>query len=315
MGMNKNIFLKKLNLLLIILYPAKTIYCYYTFISIHISDIWGLRNAISIIELIFYQTLILIIYLKINIQKDSSTIDRYPYVQIQEENNNYDEFNSIIREEIEMRIKRKNRICGRCKNYKPPRSHHCSICDRCYFKMDHHYVWFGICINFVNYKYFLVFLLATLVADVFKITIFFIDFLIVSLDNEKLVNYIVVLSLSGVELFIVVSLLIFHLYLLSNNETSIDYHALNSYLKGDLSKISVFQEGAILSQVYISDWRVLNPYNLGLKDNIRQVFRISKWKALLSTFTSISDGVNFQKNYEKRTFLRLSLIKYDLLFY
>mgnify|MGYP002655283933 CR=1 FL=1 len=30
------------------------------------------------------------------------------------------------------------KYCKRCKAYKPPRAHHCSMCRRCVVKMDHH---------------------------------------------------------------------------------------------------------------------------------------------------------------------------------
>ena len=30
------------------------------------------------------------------------------------------------------------RECYRCTNFKPPRAHHCSVCNRCIIKMDHH---------------------------------------------------------------------------------------------------------------------------------------------------------------------------------
>lgn len=29
-------------------------------------------------------------------------------------------------------------VCKKCINPKPPRTHHCSICNRCYLNMDHH---------------------------------------------------------------------------------------------------------------------------------------------------------------------------------
>lgn len=30
-------------------------------------------------------------------------------------------------------------MCSRCNGLKPPRAHHCSQCDRCIMKMDHHW--------------------------------------------------------------------------------------------------------------------------------------------------------------------------------
>jgi len=33
------------------------------------------------------------------------------------------------------------RLCRRCKAFKPDRAHHCSICQRCIIKMDHHCPW------------------------------------------------------------------------------------------------------------------------------------------------------------------------------
>lgn len=30
-------------------------------------------------------------------------------------------------------------MCSHCNGLKPPRAHHCSVCDRCIMKMDHHW--------------------------------------------------------------------------------------------------------------------------------------------------------------------------------
>ncbi|KAL4187441.1 hypothetical protein AMTRI_Chr09g39030 [Amborella trichopoda] len=51
--------------------------------------------------------------------------------------------------------------CGRCQNNKPPRCHHCSVCQRCVLKMDHHCVWVVNCVGAGNYKFFLLFLMYT----------------------------------------------------------------------------------------------------------------------------------------------------------
>ncbi|KAI3441704.1 S-acyltransferase [Psidium guajava] len=52
-------------------------------------------------------------------------------------------------------------FCIHCQNGKPPRCHHCSVCQRCVLKMDHHCVWVVNCVGACNYKFFLLFLLYT----------------------------------------------------------------------------------------------------------------------------------------------------------
>jgi len=48
--------------------------------------------------------------------------------------------------------------CKKCKAAKPPRAHHCSVCNRCIMKMDHHCPWVNNCVGACNQKYFLLFL-------------------------------------------------------------------------------------------------------------------------------------------------------------
>lgn len=50
------------------------------------------------------------------------------------------------------------RYCDKCRLIKPDRTHHCSVCGECILKMDHHCPWINNCVNFTNYKCFILFL-------------------------------------------------------------------------------------------------------------------------------------------------------------
>jgi len=60
---------------------------------------------------------------------------------------------------VKMSFERKKyggvRMCQRCLKTKPDRCHHCSQCNLCILKMDHHCPWIANCVGFYNYKYFL----------------------------------------------------------------------------------------------------------------------------------------------------------------
>ncbi len=51
------------------------------------------------------------------------------------------------------------RWCGKCNAPKPDRSHHCSTCNRCILRMDHHCPWLANrCVGLRNHKAFFLFI-------------------------------------------------------------------------------------------------------------------------------------------------------------
>jgi palmitoyltransferase ZDHHC3/7/25 len=77
------------------------------------------------------------------------------------------------------------KVCKRCKTVKPRGVHHCSTCGRCIYRLDHQYVakadvmrhllilnrscpWVNTCVGAFNQKYFLLFLLYTVICCLYS---------------------------------------------------------------------------------------------------------------------------------------------------
>merc|ERR1712154_485446 len=50
-------------------------------------------------------------------------------------------------------------ICKKCISPKPPRSHHCSVCNTCILKMDHHCPWLNNCVGHYNHRHFFLYMI------------------------------------------------------------------------------------------------------------------------------------------------------------
>ena len=49
-------------------------------------------------------------------------------------------------------------FCEKCQVWRPPRCHHCSVCNRCVLQFDHHCMWVNQCIGYNNYRHFVLML-------------------------------------------------------------------------------------------------------------------------------------------------------------
>ena len=75
-------------------------------------------------------------------------------------------FQDVVINGFSVRLK----YCMTCNIYRPPRTVHCSVCDNCVEKFDHHCPWINNCVGAGNHVYFIgfiIFLFSSLIFDIF----------------------------------------------------------------------------------------------------------------------------------------------------
>ena len=215
----------------------------------------------------------------------------------------------------------KPRWCKDCLCYKPPRSHHCSICNKCISSnqfhllliihrtgMDHHCPWLNTCVGHGNYAYFVKFLgsvFFTVMAIFCLISLRILDLWTYQKDLQQYYagNYGIKLryspAISGIQVFTVVSvmmvciillftvgiLFLWHLYYIAQNITTIEDHE-NSTIASLKVKNIVPKDAEY-------------PYGLGIYQNFKQVFGESWYLWWAPSSLSLGDGLSYPTTHSK----------------
>lgn len=280
------------------IYPVETLYGYFVFCGLFGLETESLHGTVpSTLFIIFSFLLAYKIYLYLELQaiRNWSTMHVFPSTAESSVVRLHTDINPFIVESLIAESATKTQICEHCRTYKPPRAHHCRRCHCCFLKHDHHCYFLDVCIGFHNQKLFIHFLVVSIISAVIAV-VFLV--LVATEPSDELeatqIHFIVGAVLFSIELLALVTTLAFQIFLISFNETAIEFSALNAYLRGDNSYIYVFQEGPIREFSEAKDRRILNPYNLGVRANWKAVFGNNPLEWVLPLPTMHGNGTAFK---------------------
>ncbi|KAK4722003.1 hypothetical protein R3W88_012236 [Solanum pinnatisectum] len=194
-------------------------------------------------------------------------------------------FKEVLVNGLPVRVK----YCETCMLYRPPRCSHCSVCDNCVERFDHHCPWVGQCIGKRNYRCFFLFVSSTALLCVFIFSISALYLKLLMDDSGTLWKAIqespasaALMAYCFIALWFVGGLTGFHLYLIGTNQTTYE----NFRYKGDNR---VYNRGCIKNFLQLFCSRI-EPSKINFRSYVQEGASKPPKSNIQETDINISDG-------------------------
>ncbi|KAK9712167.1 palmitoyltransferase for Vac8p [Basidiobolus ranarum] len=172
--------------------------------------------------------------------------------------------------------------CKHCGTHKPQRCHHCSSCDQCILKMDHHCPWINRCVGWRNYKIFYLLILYTSLYCIY-IPASVLYPLVTRYNGQGIhIEWLILVVLAALAGVFLTVLTVFHTKLIMRNQTTIEN--IRQRQKNIEPRVNV--------------------YNLGRMENWKAIMGSNWWLWLVPTTNSSDDGYEFPQLIDTEAYVK-----------